>query len=71
MLCFTADKVGRISKVCGMKQFIEKALSGVVLLAAVAIFILAHIYSRRRKQKIVRKYGLFEGLSREISLRKV
>ncbi len=71
MLCFTADKQGRTSKVCGMKQFIEKVLSGVVLLAAVAIFILAHIYSRRHQEKIVLKFGLFEGLRPQIGLRKV
>ncbi len=54
-----------------MKQFIEKVLSGFVLLVAVTIFILAHIYSRRHQEKIVLKYGLFEGLRPQISLRKV
>jgi len=54
-----------------MKQAIENILSGAVLLVAAAIFILAHIYSRRRKQKIVQRFGLFQGLRPQIRLRKV
>ena len=55
----------------GMKNAIEKVLSGVVLLAAAAIFIIAHIYSRRRMQKAIRRYCTFEVLRPQISLRKL